>query len=128
MISQQLKLSNELPSQEEFNQFFDSLMQGLKTEFLCEDSMLKSKTSTSRYQVNNSDNKFVYDISYGKKPHFWFSYNQCFIYIRLYFRITYKQTQKLMEDIVHNRLGLSGVTPECPDILHTPKLKFYLDE
>jgi len=99
-----------VPSQEEFDQFFDSLMKGLTVLFV-DKNCNKSEIPTSRYQLINSEGKWVFDISYGRKPHFWLQHNRVIEPILSRYDIQYEQFKQLMKHRVEVDLGLKGIIP-----------------
>jgi len=72
----------KVPTQEEFNKFFEEniflLIDYSKTRFLNYNGNV-SKTPTSRIQLRNSDDKWLFDYNYDQKnQHFYYAYNRVY--------------------------------------------------
>ena len=105
-----------IPTQEEFNKFFEEnifpLIDYSKTKFLDCNNGHVSKTPTSRIELNNSDNKWLFDYNYDQKDkHFGYSCDISFmLYTKFYLNDFYLQPR--MKNLVKKHFNLLDVTPD----------------
>jgi len=99
-----------IPTQEEFNKFVEenifTLIDYSKTRFLI-DVNTESKTPTSRIELNNSDDEFLFDYDYNNKnQHFYYSYD-------LMKHVSLQDVDRhiLMKGMVEKYFGLHECTP-----------------
>jgi hypothetical protein len=104
-----------IPTQEEFNKFFEenilSKIDYSKTKFLyCSDEV--SKTPTSRIELRNSDDKWLFDYNYDQKnQHFYYSYLRVYTIFMNTFSLQDVDRNRLMKSLVEKHFNLLGVTP-----------------
>jgi hypothetical protein len=103
------------PTQEEFNAFFEEnilcTIDYSKTKFL-DCAGFDSKTPTSRIELRNSNNDWLFDYDYNKKNiHFYYSYYHVYIILNNKFSLTDVDIAQLMKSMVNKHFNLHGVTP-----------------
>jgi len=107
---------NIIPSQEEFNKFFEetifSLIDHSKTKFLDSCGNV-SKTPTSRIELRNAYDNWLFDYDYNAKtPHFWYSFNQMYIhYIHYIHKFSFHDVDSLIKSTVEKHFNLRDVQP-----------------
>jgi hypothetical protein len=114
-----------IPTQEEFDKFFEEsifpLIDYSKTKFLNRIGNV-SKTPTSRIELRNSDNVWLFDYDYNKKTqHFYYCYNTVLIMCITYFSLlnenmALNMVQKvnyIMRNKIEKHFNLIGVMPTC---------------
>ena len=68
--------------------------------------------STSRFEILNEDNKWLFDIDYDEKnKHFWYSYDRIYKFFTNKYGIEYNDLQEVIESILNEHLNLKGVIP-----------------
>ena len=106
-----------IPSQEEFNKFFEEnifpLIDYSKTKFLNINSYYNSsKTPTSRIELRNSDDKWFFDYNYEQKnQHFWYSYYRVYTIFMTKISLQDDDRHRLMKSMVEKHFNLHGVIP-----------------
>jgi hypothetical protein len=105
-----------LPSQEEFNKFFENticpLIDMTEMNYLTNDGY-SSQTPTGRIELNNSNGNWLFDYDYDQKnPHFWCSYTRVYYTFNMRFSLQEFEFIQLMKNVVETRFKLTGVTPE----------------
>ena len=105
-----------VPTQEEFNKFFEEnifpLIDYSKTKFLDCNNGHVSKTPTSRIELNNSDNKWLFDYNYEQKnQHFWYSYYRVYTIFMTKISLQDDDRHRLMKSMVEKHFNLHGVIP-----------------
>ena len=104
-----------IPTQEEFNKFFEEnifpLIDYSKTMFLdCYGNV--SKTSTSRIELNNSDNKWLFDYDYDQKnSRFLYSYKLVYLIFMKQFSLQDVDKNRLMKSLVEKHFKLRDTQP-----------------
>ena len=102
-----------IPSQEEFNKFFEenifSQIDYSKTKFLdCNGDV--SKTPTSRIELRDSDDKWLFDYNYDQKnQQFYYSYYRVYTIFQNQFSL--QDDDILMKSLVEKHFNLHGVIP-----------------
>ena len=103
-------------SQEEFDKtFLELLGQCTKTVFLDENGY-KSGSPTNRIELRTSDDKWLFDIQFTGKEHFWFSYEQVLSILKEKYSLQYNEIQRLMKNQVSTRFRIHECTPELCSI------------
>ena len=107
----------KLPSHEEFNKFFEEnifpLIDYSKTKFLNINSYYNSsKTPTSRIELRNSNNEWLFDYDYDhKNPHFWYSYDRVYTIFMNKFSLEDVDRHRLMKSLVEKHFNLRDTQP-----------------
>ena len=104
-----------VPTQEEFNKFFEenifTLIDNSKTKFLDNNGNV-SKTPTSRIELNNSDNKWLFDYNYEQKnSRFLYSYKRVYLIFMKQFSLHDVDRNRLMKSLVEKHFNLSDIQP-----------------
>ena len=104
-----------IPSQEEFNTFFEEnifpLIDYSKTTFLDCDGV-DSKTPTSRIELNNSNNEWLFDYNYDQKNQwFWYSYDRVYTIFQTQFSLQDVDRHRLMKSLVEKHFNLRDTQP-----------------
>ena len=105
-----------IPTQEEFNKFFEEnifpLIDYSKTKFLDCNNGHVSKTPTSRIELNNSDNKWLFDYNYEQKnSRFLYSYKLVYLIFMKQFSLHDVDRNRLMKSLVEKHFNLSDIQP-----------------
>ena len=105
-----------IPTQEEFNKFFEEnifpLIDYSKTKFLDCNNGHVSKTPTSRIELNNSDNKWLFDYNYEQKnSRFLYSYKRVYLIFMKQFSLHDVDRNRLMKSLVEKHFNLSDIQP-----------------
>ena len=105
-----------VPTQEEFNKFFEenifTLIDNSKTKFLDCNNGHVSKTPTSRIELNNSDNKWLFDYNYEQKnSRFLYSYKRVYLIFMKQFSLHDVDRNRLMKSLVEKHFNLSDIQP-----------------
>ena len=105
-----------IPTQEEFNKFFEenifSQIDYSKTKFLDCNNGHVSKTPTSRIELNNSDNKWLFDYNYEQKnSRFLYSYKRVYLIFMKQFSLHDVDRNRLMKSLVEKHFNLSDIQP-----------------
>ena len=106
-----------IPSQEEFNKFFEenilSQIEYSKTKFLdCNNGKI-SKIPTSRIELKNSNNEWLFDYNYDpENPHFYYSYDRVYNILNKHLSCEVYYSNKRMKSFVENQFNLHDV-PLC---------------
>jgi hypothetical protein len=98
-----------IPSQEEFNKFFEekilSKVDPAKTRF-------PTKNSFSGIQLYNSKGEWLFDYDYNpKNPHFWYQFNRVNCVLRDKFSLQDEEFQSIMKSLVESHFKMNGITP-----------------
>ena len=104
-----------VPTQEEFNKFFEEnifpLIDYSKTKFLDNNGNV-SKTPTSRIELNNSDNKWLFDYNYEQKnSRFLYSYKRVYLIFMKQFSLQDVDRHRLMKSLVEKHFNLHVCQP-----------------
>ena len=104
-----------IPSQEEFDNFFEEnifpLIDYSKTRFLTSNGYL-SQTPTSRIELNNSDNKWLFDYNYEQKNQdFYYSYLRVYTIFQNQFSLEDVDRHRLMKSLVEKHFNLTVCQP-----------------
>ena len=99
-------------TQEEFDKKFLGLLgQCTKTVFLDENG-LTSNLPTSRIELRNSNDKWLFDIQFtGKNKHFWVKYSRVWKIFYDKYSLQYEDIHRLMKNQMNTRFGMGDVTP-----------------
>ena len=105
-----------IPTQEEFNKFFEEnifpLIDYSKTKFLDCNNGHVSKTPTSRIELNNSDNKWLFDYNYEQKnSRFLYSYKRVYLIFMKQFSLHDVDRNRLIKSLVEKHFNLSDIQP-----------------
>ena len=105
-----------IPTQEEFNKFFEEnifpLIDYSKTKFLDCNNGHVSKTPTSRIELNNSDNKWLFDYNYEQKnSRFLYSYKRVYLIFMKQFSLHDVDRNRLMKSLVEKHFNLIDIQP-----------------
>ena len=105
-----------IPTQEEFNKFFEenifSQIDYSKTKFLDCNNGHVSKTPTSRIELCNSDNKWLFDYDYDqKRQRFWYSYTYVYTTLQNKFSLQDDDRHRLMKSLVEKHFNLHVCQP-----------------
>ena len=105
-----------IPTQEEFNKFFEEnifpLIDYSKTKFLDCNNGHVSKTPTSRIELNNSDNKWLFDYNYEQKnSRFLYSYKRVYLIFMKQFSLHDFDRNRLMKSLVEKHFNLMNTQP-----------------
>ena len=105
-----------IPTQEEFNKFFEenifSQIDYSKTKFLDCNNGHVSKTPTSRIELNNSDNKWLFDYNYEQKnSRFLYSYKRVYLIFMKQFSLHDVDRNRLIKSLVEKHFNLSDIQP-----------------
>ena len=106
-----------VPTQEEFNKFFEEnifpLIDYSKTKFLDNNGKV-SLTPTSRIELNNSDNKWLFDYNYEQKNQdFYYSYLRVYTIFQNQFSLEDVDRHRLMKSLVEKHFNLGNTQPLC---------------
>ena len=109
------ELEGSTVTQEEFDNFFEenifSQIDYSKTKFLDCNNGHVSKTPTSRIELNNSDNKWLFDYNYEqKRQRFWYSYQRVYTILQNKFSLQYDECRCFMKSLVEKYFNLTDVT------------------
>ena len=104
-----------IPSQEEFNKFFEEnifpLIDYSKTKFLTSNGYL-SQTPTSRIELNNSNDEWLFDYNYEQKnQNFYYSYYNVSPIFQKTFSLQAVDRHRLMKSLVEKHLNLHVCQP-----------------
>ena len=104
-----------VPTQEEFNKFFEEnifpLIDYSKTKFLDNNGKV-SLTPTSRIELNNSDNKWLFDYNYEQKNQdFYYSYLRVYTIFQNQFSLEDVDRHRLMKSLVEKHFNLTVCQP-----------------
>ena len=99
-----------IPSQEEFNKFFEEnifpLIDYSKTKFLDRNNNV-SETPTSRIELRNSKDAWLFDYDYNnKKQPFWYSFQRVYRIFMNEFSLQDVDRHRLMKSLVEKRFNL----------------------
>ena len=106
-----------IPTQEEFNKFFEEnifpLIDYSKTKFLNINSYYNSsKTPTSRIELRNSNNEWLFDYNYDQKnQHFYYSYDRVYTIFKRKFSLQDDDRHRLMKSLVEKHFKLRDTQP-----------------
>ena len=107
----------KLPSHEDFNKFFEEnifpLIDYSKTKFLNINSYYNSsKTPTSRIELRNSNNEWLFDYNYDQKnQHFYYSYDRVYTIFKRKFSLQDDDRHRLMKSLVEKHFKLRDTQP-----------------
>jgi hypothetical protein len=105
------------PSHEEFNKFFEEnifpLIDYSKTKFLNINSYYNSsKTPTSRIELRDSNNEWLFDYNYDQKnQHFYYSYDRVYTIFKRKFSLQDDDRHRLMKSLVEKHFKLRDTQP-----------------
>jgi hypothetical protein len=104
-----------VPTQEEFNKFFEEnifpLIDYSKTIFL-DSSIHMSKTPTSRIELRNSNDEWLFDYDYDQKnQHFWYSYDRVYSIFMKLFSLQDVDRHRLMKSLVEKHFNVHECQP-----------------
>ena len=107
----------KVPTQEEFNKFFEenilSTIDYSKTKFLDNNEHV-SNTPTSRFELRNSDDKWLFDYDYDQKnQHFYYSYCRVYTIFMNQFSLQDVDRHRLMKSLVEKHFNLRDTQPSC---------------
>src|SRR5574344_1769107 len=103
-------------TQEEFDKtFLELLGKCTKTVFL-DDHGNDCTIPTNRIDLRTSDDKWLFDIQFTGKEHFWFSYEQVLSILKEKYSLQYNEIQRLMKNQVSTRFRIHECTPELCSI------------
>jgi hypothetical protein len=107
---------NILPTQEEFDKFFEEnilpLIDYSKTRFLDCDNGKVSKTPTSRIELRNSDDKWLFDYNYDQEnQHFWYSNARVYTIFMKQFSLQNVDRHRLIKSLVEKHFNLHVCQP-----------------
>ena len=99
-----------IPTQEEFNKFFEEnifpLIDYSKTKFLDRNNNV-SETPTSRIELRNSKDAWLFDYDYNnKKQPFWYSFQRVYRIFMNEFSLQDVDRHRLMKSLVEKRFNL----------------------
>ena len=110
------ELETQEVSQEEFDKtFLELLGKCTKTVFL-DDHGNDCTIPTNRIDLRTSDDKWLFDIQFTGKEHFWFSYEQVLSILKEKYSLQYNEIQRLMKNQVSTRFRIHECTPELCSI------------
>jgi hypothetical protein len=106
---------NAVPTQEEFNKFFEEnifpLIDYSKTKFLDNNGHV-SKTPTSIIELRNSDNEWLFVYTYDQKMQdFCYSYNRVYTIFMNTFSLQDFDRHRLMKSLVEKHFNLMDTRP-----------------
>ena len=112
---EELEGKNNIPSQEEFNNFFEenilTLIDYSKMKFLDKDGII-SKYPTNRIELRNFKDEWLFDYKYdSKKPHFWYSFDHVFLIFQNKFSLQDVDRHRLMKSQVEKHFNLVDTQP-----------------
>ena len=104
-----------IPSQEEFNIFFEAnifpLIDYSKTRFLTSNGYL-SQTPTSRIELNNSNDEWLFDYNYEQKnQNFYYSYYNVSPIFQKTFSLQAVDRHRLMKSLVEKHFKFRDTQP-----------------
>ena len=105
-----------IPTQEEFDNFFEEnifpLIDYSKTKFL-DNNKDVSNTPTSRIELRDSDDNWLFDYNYGQKNHwFWYSYVRVYIIFIRQFSLQDVDRHRLIKGVVEKYFNLRDTQPK----------------
>ena len=105
-----------IPTQEEFNKFFEEnifpLIDYSKTKFLDRNNNV-SETPTSRIELRNSKDAWLFDYDYNnKKQPFWYSFQRVYRIFMNEFSLQDVDRHRLMKSLVEKYFNLKDTLPE----------------
>ena len=108
--------SKNIPSQEEFNKFFEEsifpLIDYSKTTFLDCNTGNVSKTPTSSILLFNSSGEWLFDYNYDQKtPFFYYSYYRVYPIFMNQFDLQSVDRRRLMKSMVEKHFSLMDTQP-----------------
>jgi hypothetical protein len=107
--------SKNIPSQEEFDTFFEenilSLIDNSKTKF-SDSNGIVSKTPTSSILLFNSSGEWLFDYNYDQKtPFFYYSYYRVYPIFMNQFDLQSVDRRRLMKSMVEKHFNLMDTQP-----------------
>ena len=107
---------NKVPTQEEFNKFFEenifTLIDYSKTRFLDNNGKF-SKTPTRRIELRNSTGDWLFDYNYDQaNTHFWYSFYRVYCILQNQFSLPDDEILSLMKSMVDKHLNLKDTLPD----------------
>jgi len=105
-----------IPTQEEFDNFFEEnifpLIDYSKTKFL-DNNKDVSNTPTSRIELRDSDDNWLFDYNYDQKNHwFWYSYVRVYIIFIRQFSLQDVDRHRLIKGVVEKYFNLRDTQPK----------------
>lgn len=99
-------------TQEEFDVIFLKLLKEARKVVWLTPRGRESELPTFRFELRNSDNEWMFDISLdSKNPHFWFSWERVATNIVAKNGPSYEDVQRLMKNQLAELFNLNDVTP-----------------
>ena len=110
------ELEGSTVTQEEFNKFFEEtifpLIDYSKTRFLDRNNNI-SETPTSRIELRNSKDAWLFDYNYDQKNHwFWYSYVRVYIIFIRQFSLQDVDRHRLIKGVVEKYFNLRDTQPK----------------
>ena len=110
------ELETQEVSQEEFDKtFLELLGKCTKTVFL-DAYVNECIVPSNRIELRTSDDKWLFDIQFTGKEHFWFSYEQVLSILKEKYSLQYNEIQRLMKNQMSTRFRIHECTPELCSI------------
>ena len=102
-------------TQEAFDKTFQELLgQCTKTVFLDEDGY-PCRVPTNRIEWRNSDGKWLFDIQFTGKEHFWVNYDRVWSIFESKYGLQYDDIKRLMKNQIKQRFELDDSKPKFAD-------------
>ena len=98
-------------TQEEFGKTFTELLKKCTKTVFLDDHGNDCTIPTNRIDLRTSDDKWLFDIQFTGKEHFWFSYEQVLSILKEKYSLQYNEIQRLMKNQVNTRFGMHDCTP-----------------
>ena len=117
-----------IPSQEEFNKFFEenilSQIEYSKTKFLdCNNGKI-SKIPTSRIELKNSNNEWLFDYNYDQKNQsFGYSYDRVYTIFMNKFSLEDVDRHRLMKSLVEKHFNLRDTQPKMGSLYENKEVE-----
>ena len=80
----------------------------------------KSDVPTCSFTLSNADDKFMFDISLGSKPIFYYSYYRVYKVFNEQYDLNEADIKRLMKKQLKLLFNMDGVTPLFGSVLDTP--------
>ena len=103
-------------TQEEFGKTFTELLKKCTKTVFLDDHGNDCTIPTNRIDLRTSDDKWLFDIQFTGKEHFWFSYEQVLSILKEKYSLQYNEIQRLMKNQVSTRFRIHECTPELCSI------------
>ena len=106
------ELETQEVTQEEFDKtFLELLGKCTKTVFL-DDHGNDCTIPTNRIDLRTSDDKWLFDIQFTGKEHFWFNYGRVWSIFESRYGLRDNEIQRLMKNQMKLRFGMNDITPK----------------